>query len=233
MKLPLHCSMCFLAFVFIIFSNVGIAETTTPKTLTKSESWAWANKQIAIARGLSIEEVENIRIFQEKFTDYSSDLRLRYPEKISGSWVDPMPNKKGHIRFVGTVPDEVLSEISEWGLLGPENVNTHEMGLFTEQGHSERTNFLSEALLESGLKGFSVAYNTEINKTKIDIYIPEGNSLVTESDVLKAWSDKVKKKQQQGNRVFLSVLKGLTNNQIQLMNHKHSGPIMRFEENEK
>lgn len=113
--------------------------------------------------------IEDQLKIQEEFGRYTSRLKSQYPNQISGVWLDPIPNTKGHVRFVGDIPQE----IKDIGAAGEGIKSTSPVtysidyisdGLISAEGHEARKMSAAKELKELGYTNHVIYYSPKENK---------------------------------------------------------------------
>jgi hypothetical protein len=64
-------------------------------------------KQLANEANLSAADVSTAIDAQLRFSAYAEGVAAQHPGRISAIWIDPMPGTRGHIGFVGSVPENL------------------------------------------------------------------------------------------------------------------------------
>ena len=178
---------------------------TEPDVVHQDESAALAADIALTAKqtGLPVESVERAIAFQQAFSKYVGELIVRFPDQVSAVWTEPIPNTRGHVRFIGEVPPEVTSEI-EWQasrpsvdgsprrLLDPNNVIITGGGMISRADHSRRAELAAEALVDLGYWNFITFFDPIDNVISIELQLPEGASQPSKLDLVGAVQNRVR-----------------------------------------
>ncbi len=161
---------------------------------SSEEAFDTDNGLLAEILGLPRERVEKAILFQNAFDEYTRKLYARYPEKIAGTWVEPVPATVGKIRFVGEVPLEVSAEVEKRGQ--GEQIVLIGGSTMLEADHHRRTSLVAQTLFDLKLINFSCSYN--IFQDVIDVEILDSNETMplNKADIIEAVRSRVQQSMQ-------------------------------------
>ena len=155
------------------------------------EAWNADNAALAKALGITKEEVDRSIVFQDAFTQYANRIRARYPDKVSGVWVDAVPATIGNIRFIGEVPSELLIEVEKRGqgdqivLIGG--------GTVKESDHARDVKLVAQTLRqELKLNNFKASYNVFDDVIDVEIIRPKNTVPLDKLRIIEAIRNKAK-----------------------------------------
>ena len=142
----------------------------------EDEATAFETDAAIVARetGLPIDEARATLRFQKEFAKMADDMMQRFPGQISGVWVEPLPARKGFVRFVDGAPEETR----------PPHVQFLEDGELPFEVQTRRAELAAEALALAGHDSFSTFFDVRSNRIRVEIMLPEGLSAPGESQVL-------------------------------------------------
>ena len=121
---------------------------------------------VAKALGLPPGEVKDAIDFQDEFGEFQSWVLLRFPSAVGGTWVDPVPAHRGHIRFIGDVPAEVAEELGRRPTLEP-NVNLLGGARLSTLEHQEHANEAVRILIAAGHPGVAAGFDPRLDTLQI------------------------------------------------------------------
>ena len=195
----MHYLYIFLTIIIFIFSGCKNDDNKDKKLANsndaKYEKFA-SSDDILIAKTFSIPvgTVVKSMIFRESFTDFHRDIRENYNADISASYLEDMPAMRGHIRFVGSIPQELFSydgfNISEKTVALAEGGKAvlEENGLISREEHFKRTDIAAEAIFnyyQGYFNDMGVGYNPIIDKIKVDMHLEEWQEEPSLSEVVR------------------------------------------------
>jgi len=147
------------------------------------EALADDNARLALQAGLTLASVERSVAFQDNFERYQNDLIDRFPDRISATWVDPVPATSGHVRFVGEVPAAVREELDSTLLACGGDIVLEANGIFTMAQQRERAKLVALALQADGYTNFSTHAAIDSGKVLVHIRLSEETEEPKKEDV--------------------------------------------------
>ncbi len=120
---------------------------------------------MAAVTGITVEAMRRALLFQQSFAAFADLISARYPDPVAGIWVDPAPAVTGHIRFVGSVPQSVVTEAESEGL----DIRFYASGGLTLEDRSRQTELLAKGLQESGFEQFETYFDVRVNRHVITL----------------------------------------------------------------
>ncbi|WDE14206.1 hypothetical protein [Thalassomonas haliotis] len=114
-------------------------------------------KILAEQSGLLAVDVEKAIAFQTRFSALAQKINEQFPGKVSGLWVEPVPETRGHIRFKGKIPKEVHALLSKNRLSNSVKVQGNDKLSLDDQ--LKRVNILARSLLSLGYKNAITSFN--------------------------------------------------------------------------
>ena len=213
-----------LALVALIVSSgnlfAGGKDLRDPRVVTlqdENSSQMPDNAILADETGLPVERVNEAIAFQETFTEHVGELINRFPDEISGAWMDSPPGNsgpstRGHLRFTGEVPP---------GLESMENVSIAVGGDISISDHYRRNDAVALALIEQGYQNFITFFAPERNVIQIEILLPEGTPQPSKSVIVDAAQDSVQSDQDLRGRAAI-----IKSGDLALTVIRGSGPIL-------
>ncbi len=138
---------------------------------------------LANETGLSVESVERAILFQQAFGVYADELIARFPNQISAVWMEPVPNTKGHIQFVGEVPAEVTIQLKKRETLNSGNVILTANGLISMEDHVRRAELAAYALVDLRYQNHVAFFDPMRQVIRIELQLSEGASQPSKEDI--------------------------------------------------
>ncbi len=134
--------------------------------------------------GIPLDKVKSSIAFQDAFYEYAEKVRARYPDQISGVWVQPIPAKVGGIRFIGNAPFALSSAVKEREQ--GDQILLIGNGKILEQNHADYTRSVCEAVSEMDITNFICEYNVPAGRIDIEIHTPDKATVPNQSDILQS-----------------------------------------------
>jgi hypothetical protein len=134
--------------------------------------------------GVPLDKVKASQAFQDAFYEYAEKVRARYPDQISGVWVEPVPATVGGIRFIGNVPHALSSEVEKRGQ--GDQIRLVTGGKIREQNHADYTRSVCEAVSKMDTTNFICEYNVPAGRIDVEIHTPDQSTVPDQSDILQS-----------------------------------------------
>ncbi len=131
--------------------------------------------------GIPLDKVKSSIAFQDAFYEYAEKVRARYPDQISGVWVQPVPAKVGGIRFVDNVPLALSFEVKKRGQ--GDQIRLVTGGKILEQNHADYTRSVCEAVSEMDITNFICEYNVPAGRIDVEIHTPDKATIPVQSEI--------------------------------------------------
>ncbi len=152
--------------------------------------------------GIPLDKVKSSIAFQDAFYEYAEKVRARYPDQISGVWVQPVPATLGGIRFVGNVPLALSFEVQKRGQ--GDQIRLVTGGKILEQNHAEYTRAVCQAVSEMDITNFICEYNVPLGRIDVEIHTPDKTTVPSQSDILQSIQKRANRSQLMENGLLLS-----------------------------
>ncbi len=127
----------------------------------------------ASEKGLPVEDVRRSIEFHESFSQRFDDIAERFPGRIAGVWVDPVPATSGYIRFVGEVPVEATRMIEDGSKFG--TVSMLGDGRLSLEEQVARSESAVRAIADLGVEYASGSYDPSRDVIQLQLQVPSGS----------------------------------------------------------
>ncbi len=159
----------FIIVPLVAFLGCGGSDSTSKDIDQQKVMEDKDNENLSLELGISSDEVSNGRSFIDNFYEYAETVRLEYPNKISAVYADPLPDAKGHIKFVETIPQKVTDEVMALGF--EDNYILTANGGISEQEHQDRVNLVVKSLREMNYTNFITFFDVINYKINIELRV--------------------------------------------------------------
>ncbi len=141
---------------------------------------------LATQAGMQIGEAEQIFSFQDAFAKFVEEVLLpKYESSILAFWPD-IETATGHVRFIGEVPKEVVTEAANRGLDVEFTSNTVSMA-----ENAIRSQLAEKALRDAGYDDFSLSLDQGRGVINIVLRVPNSEPAPTNADILQLIQDAI------------------------------------------
>lgn len=169
----------------------------------QSESVARATDLNLLANqtNFSAESVERAINFQEIFSEYADNLMEKYPGQISAVWMEPAPNQKGYVQFVGKIPSEE-QDINMQGL-GSNNIVLSDNGGISIEQHIRRAELTALALADLGYSNTTTFFDPMEQVIQAEVQITEGGKEPSNLEIASALDLQIQAYQAEEQELYL------------------------------
>ena len=129
---------------------------------------------LADQSGLLVADVEKAIAFQTRFSELAQKINERFPDKISGLWVEPVPSTQGHMRFKGKIPNEIRALLKEHSLETKVKMRGNDKLSLGDQ--LRRVNIMAQSLLDMGYKNAMTAFNQQTQTIESTVQLGIGKA---------------------------------------------------------
>ncbi|WDE07916.1 hypothetical protein SG34_014115 [Thalassomonas viridans] len=188
-------------------------------------------KILAEQSGLLVADVEKSIAFQTKFSELAQKINERFPDKVSGIWVEAVPKTQGHMRFKGKIPEEVRALLTENRLSDKVSIRGNDKLSLGEQ--LKRVNIMAKSLLSMGYKNAITSFNQKTQMIDSTVQVsalgvkPDKRAIVTRMH--KQLQLQKSKTQQEDGQVMDAKALEFSEQEFNLKVVRGEGPMIDFE----
>jgi len=141
--------------------------------------------------GFSEESVRKSILFQESFGRYSDAILSRYKNKVSTIYVEKLPATRGHIKFVGEIPKELMLAVKKQGQ--EDKIILESGGKFSLDENYKRAELVSEALHDMKIYNTVVFFDQIKNIIQIEVKLSKKAQAPSIEDFMGSIKKRLKK----------------------------------------
>jgi len=123
-----------------------------------AEALAFDNQRLASELQLPIADIDRAMSFQSSFAEYQDEILERFPNRVAGTWVEPVPAVGGHIRFVGDVPASVAAQVKTRADLRG-RVTLHGGGATSLEEQAARVGLITDVVAREKYTNFAIGFD--------------------------------------------------------------------------
>lgn len=205
-------------------------DDVTVRYVSPSEARESDIAQRARDTGQTVEQVRQIRLFEDAFVAYASALFSQYEDQITSVWVQQEPTTKGYVRFVQEVPPDAIAALATFEMLDADNVILLDDGTMSLEDHYRRVPLAADAMVDLGYQNVIVSFDHIEDNLDITLLLPKDTPPPNVDELVPAVQQQLDNKQRVEVQDSLQGAAAIVDtDDLDLVILRGSGPILKLD----